>query len=127
MRGGTITAVGGGRYMAIPSDNVPRFGRYGRKMTPEEVERKYNQDLILHPGKTRKTILAFIELKSGRRRAATSFRGASQKTRRGGRSAERILMFTFTKSVRGRKVIDPDAAFRRWSDRTQRTLEQELA
>lgn len=126
MRGGTIVAVHGARYLAIPTDRVPRrMGRGGKaRMSPEEVEAHFNQDLILKKGRKPGTLLGFIEAISARSRRRPGLRNVTKGRLRQGRKVQLVLMFTFVRSVRQRKTIDPDAAFARWGARTRQMLQQ---
>lgn len=126
MRNVVVRPIGGHKFIAIPTVNVPRQGRYRRRMTVEQVERMFNQDLIILNGK-RGGKLGFIEgvrAKSVKRPGA---RNATKGRLAQGRAVERILMFVFVPWVKGRKVIDPDAIFQRWSKRTATDLEHDLA
>lgn len=108
MTAGTTVPVAGSEFLALPTDSVPRRRGRGAKsrMSPEEVEAHFNQDMILRPGKRRGTLLGFIDL-----------------ARRGSSKARLVLMFTFVRSVRRDKTIDPQAAFARWRRRTRQLLQ----
>jgi len=111
-RGATIRPVNGGKYLWIPTKNVPKKGR-NRRMTPEEVESSFNIDFEYVPGRKRGTILAFIiavQAASGR-----GFRAASAGRLRGRkglapRKAKPVLMFVLVKDVKEPKLFDLDAA-----------------
>src|ERR1700694_881128 len=115
VRGATIVPVNGGRYLAIPTNNVPRRpGRGTRRMTPVEVEATFNQDLFFLRGKQGR-LLAFIkgvDAKSGRgARRATSGRVKQ------GRTVRPILMFTMVPAVHAPKLLDLAGPAERWADR----------
>lgn len=114
MTGGTIVPVAGSRYLAIPTDSVPqRRGRGAKaRMSPEEVEAYFNQDLILRRGRKAGTLLGFVDVIAAR-----------HKSRSAGRRAQLVLMFIFTRAVRQRRTIDPAAAFARWRQRTRQMLQ----
>lgn len=126
MSNAVIRPISGRKFLAIPTSNVPRQGRYRRRMTPEQVEHTFNQDLILLNGR-RGSKLGFIEAI----RAASAKRPGVRPATKGriakGRAVERILMFIFVPWIVGRKVIDPDAAFDRWSKRVGVDFENDLA
>ncbi len=126
MTGGTIVPVAGTRYLAIPTDRVPRRrGRGGKaRMSPEEVEAHFNDDMVLVPGKRPGTLLGFMNLIRARSRSRPGFRPATKGRVRQGRKVKMVLMFTFVKSVRRAKTIDPDAAFERARATTRRLLEE---
>jgi hypothetical protein len=115
VRGTTIVPVNGSRFLAIPTDNVPRVGRRrgstGR-MTPEQVEHTFNQDLFYQRGKNGR-VLAFINAVGARRG-----RGIRQGTARRlaqGRDLKRVLMFTLVPVARMPKLLDLDGPAARWS------------
>ena len=112
--GGTVVPIAGSEFLAIPSERVPRRRGRGAKarMSPEEVEAHYNQDLILRPGRKPGEIVGLIDANisagTGKRRA---------------KKARLVLMFTFAKSLDQKKTIDPDAAMRRAARTTKRLLQ----
>lgn len=126
MTSGTIVPVNGSRYFAIPTDKVPRRrGRGGKsRMSPEEVEAHFNQDLVVLRGKTPGTLLGFVEVVRARSTRRPGYRQATRRRIAQGRKPKMVLMFTFVRSIRRRKTIDPQAAFDRWSKRTQRMLQE---
>lgn len=119
-----VRPVGGARFLAIPTRNVPRRGK--RRMTVEEVQDSFNQELTLANGK-RGSKLGFIEAVRAKSKRRPGVRAATEGRVAQGRAVERILMFVFVPWVRGRKIINPDAIFRRWADRTARDFEHDLA
>jgi hypothetical protein len=106
-----IRPLGGRRYLAIPTDNVPGIGR-GKTMTPHEVETYFNQDLIIRRNR-RGTLLGLVKAIQARNKKG--FRRATKGRQAQGRSVKLILMFIFVPFVRTRKAIDLDAAAERWS------------
>lgn len=126
IRGGTIVPVNGTEFLALPTDNVPqRRGRGAKaKMSPEEVEAYFNQDLVLRPGKKPGTLLGYVEVVRGRSRRRAGFRQATKGRLKQGRKVELVLMFTFARSVRKLRTIDADAIFRKWRDWTRRRLQE---
>ncbi|MFV1919141.1 DUF6441 family protein [Sphingomonas sp. MJ1 (PH-R8)] len=115
VRGATIVPVNGTRFLAIPTDNVPRaLGRRGssRRMTPAQVEHTFNQDLFYQRGKNGR-VLAFINAVGARRG-----RGIRQGTKRRlaqGRALKRVLMFTLVPAARMPKLLDLEGPAARWS------------
>lgn len=112
-----------GEAFAIPTENVPRGSR-GRRLTPIEVEARFNAELQpvrLKSGR----IGLFIDLVAGR-----NGRGFRQGTKRRGvaaRAAKPVLMFVLTrKPLRGRKLIDLAAFANRWGNRTAGNIEKRL-
>ena len=126
MRGGTIVPVAGTRFLAIPTANVPqRRGRGAKaKMSPEEVEAHFNDDLVLVRGKKPGTLLGYMNLIQALSTRRPGLRPKTKGRLRQGRKVKMVLMFTFVKSVRQRKMIDPDAAFARARRTARRLLEE---
>ncbi len=127
--GATIRPVNGGKWLWIPTRDVParrRAGTYvssmgrrssGSKMTPEEVELHFNAelDVMIEGGKG----LAFIDVVSGLRgefRQATAGRLAGRRNMVA-RKAKPVLMFTLVKAVKMRKLFELDAPARRAAER----------
>ncbi len=114
-RGAQIVPLAGRRFLAIPTKNVPNArGRRGssNKMTPEQVENAFNQDLFFKRGKSGR-VLAFINAIGGRN--GRGFRRATKGRTAQGRDAKPVLMFVMVPSVRLPKVLDLDAVAQRWA------------
>lgn len=114
----------GVKFLAVPTRNVPRKGR--SRMTVDEVQEKFNRKLTIIDGK-RGCKLGFIAVVRAKSKRRPGFREATESRVAQGRAVERILMFVFVPWVRGRRIINPDAIFRRWADRTARDFEHDLA
>lgn len=121
----TIVPRGGSKFFAIPTDRVPqRRGRGAKaRMSPEEVEAHFNQDLILKRSSTPGELLGFVEAVRARSRKRPGLRQATKRRIAAGREVKLIHMFTFVRTLTKRKTIDPDAAFRAARARTRRHLE----
>jgi len=112
-RGAVIRTINGRRYLAIPTENVPRRA-YNRRMKPEEVENVFNQDLKF--SRTRKgEIVAYVE--AMRANNGRGFRRPSKGRFAQGRSAQTVIMFFLVPTVRLAKRLDIDGAANRWADR----------
>lgn len=113
--GATIVPVNGGKYLAIPTKNVPRAtGRRGatRKMTPQQVEDAFNQDLFFRRGKGGH-VLAFIS--AVRSKNKKGWRRGTKGRLAQGRDVQPVLMFTLVPSVRMPKKLDLDGPAARWA------------
>lgn len=107
-------------YLAIPTEHVPRSGRNGRRMTPVDVEAKFNQEMEVVPSLTRPgTFLLVLTARRGKR-------GVQQiraKTARGfWKQAERIVMFVLVRQVR----LKPLLAWRRIVASEQAAFDAEI-
>ncbi|MBB4837293.1 hypothetical protein HNP52_000344 [Sphingomonas kyeonggiensis] len=110
-RGAQIVPLAGRRYLAIPSDNVPRR-RGAKRMTPFEVENAFNQDLTFLRGKNGR-VLAFVEAVRSRNRRG--YRPGTKGRLAQGRQLDRILMFTLVPTIRMPKLLDIDDVAASWA------------
>jgi hypothetical protein len=133
VRGATIRPVAGGKYLWIPTENVPRArGRVNRRgmnikggaMSPEEVENMFNTDFTIRPGRAG-TLLAFIDVV--RALNGRSVRKATSGRARQGRFAKPVLMFVLRHTVRLPKLLDLKAPADRWADAFVAAFERRLA
>lgn len=111
--GATIRPHDGRGYLWIPTRNVPRKPSAGRatnrgRMSPAEVEVRFNQDFIIRRGR-RGHKLAFIAKGRGQTPKGRTRRVAKGRLAHGD-AAELVLMFTLVPSVRLPKLLDPQAA-----------------
>jgi hypothetical protein len=115
-----VTPVG--EAFAIPTENVPRAGR-GRRMSPIEVEARFNAELFpVHLPSGR--IGLAIDVIAGRN--GRGFRESTSRRRGAGRRDEPVLMFVLMRNIRSRKLIDLVAFADRWGSRTARNIETRL-
>lgn len=123
-RGAQIVPVNGSRYLAIPTDAVPRAPGAGRatstkKMTPAQVEAAFNQDLFFKRGRDGR-LLAFIN-------AGRTAGGRASKRKAGSRTAKPVLMFVLVPTVRAPKLLDLNGPTARWADAFRSDLARRLA
>lgn len=112
--GAEIVPINGAKFLAIPTENVPRApGRRRKRMTPLQVEIAFNQDLFFERGK-HGNVLAFI--KAVRSRSAKGWRQATPGRLKEGRALAPVLMFTLVPSVKLAQLLDLDATAQRWGD-----------
>jgi hypothetical protein len=101
--GATIQAKGGA-FMAIPTEFVPKAGRNGRKLTPVEVEARFNQELEAVPSLTRRGVILLVLTARRGKRGVKAIRAKSKAAFF--RQAERIVMFVLVPRVRLKKLLD---------------------
>lgn len=114
-RGAQVVPLAGRRFLAIPTANVPRAtGRRGssRRMTPEQVENAFNQDLFFRRGKGGR-VLAFVNAVQSRNRRG--FKPGTKARLAAGRELKPILMFVLVPTVRMPKLLDINAVAQRWA------------
>lgn len=118
-----VTPVG--EAFAIPTENVPRGSR-GRRLTPIEVEARFNAELQPVRLKSGRIGLV-IDVVAARSARRPGFRAATKRRAAQGRTAQPVLMFVLTRGpLRGRKLIDLDAFANRWGIRTAGNIEKRL-
>lgn len=125
-RGAQIMPLNGKRFLWIPTDNVPRaIGRRGstRRMTPDQVEIAFNQDLFIRRGQ-RGRMLAFVNAVAARNRRG--FRQATRGRLAQGRAVKPVLMFTLVPTVRLPKALDLDGVATRWAARFEAAFNRRL-
>lgn len=128
-RGVTIVPKSGKRFLAIPTQDVPRT-RQGKPLTPREVEQRFGRPLqFIDPTdrgfwtpSIRRPGVAFLVLKNLVVRKATGrWRNASERELRKGRAGERalshVVMFILVPQVRVKQRLNLDALMRRAADR----------
>lgn len=111
---GAIIRAAGGRFLAIPTDAVPRRrgGRGGADwMSPAEVETAFNADLHLIKTKTGKLLLVMKAIAAKNRRG---FRAATRRRVAQGRETTLVPMFVLIPQARLRKRFDINASVQRW-------------
>lgn len=119
-RGATIVARNGGRFLAIPTQDVPRK-RQGNALTPDEVESRFGRQLqFISPGdrgfwtpSVRRNGVAFLVLKGLRVRKATGrWRNASASELKRRKETSAVVMFILVPRVRVSKRLDLEALAR---------------
>lgn len=113
-----------GEAFAIPTENVPR-GPRGRRLTPIEVEARFNAELQpvrLKSGR----IGLFIDVISARSTRRPGLRAATKGRRAQGRAVKKVLMFVLMRELRSRKLIDLEAIAQRWGARVAGNIDRRL-
>lgn len=118
-RGATITARGG-RFLAIPTEDVPKKHQ-GRALTPDEVEERFGRRLqFISPSdrgfwtpSIRRNGVAFLVLKGLRiRKASGRWRNATDSEKRRGKETSSVIMFILVPRVKVTQRLDLDALAR---------------
>lgn len=116
-RGATIVARSGGRFLAIPTQDVPRK-RQGNALSPAEVEARFGRPLqFISPSdrgfstpSIRRNGVAFLVLKGLRIRKATGrWRNASASEIKRRKEMSAVVMFILVPKVRVSKRLDLNA------------------
>jgi hypothetical protein len=102
-----------GRWLAIPTENAPRRGTDGKRISPSTFpeHRLGRLRLVARPGKVPLLVVDGLRQSTGRR---GGFRRASQRALRSGQGGVTVVMFVLVPQVRLRKRLDIEGAARRW-------------
>jgi hypothetical protein len=118
-----------GRFLAIPTENAPRKGADGKRISPSTfpehrfgplrfVARQSGPSLLVVEG-----LRASFSRKSGELRG---FRRATERARRSGQGLTTAVMFLLVPQVKLRKRLDVARAAERWSGQLPALIEQQL-
>lgn len=111
-----------GRFLAIPTDDVPK-SRGGRPMSVSETEARFGRRLqFIDPAdkgfrtpSIRRGGVAFLVLKQLTISRSGRWRNASKRELAGGRrQLNAVIMFILVPQVAGQKKLSPEEVFRRW-------------
>ncbi len=122
--GTTLRPHGGKNFLWIPTRHVPRKFRGKKRMTPDEVEVHFNQDLVVRKGNGRNR-LAFVFVVAARSRRG-GFRQATRRRVAQGRAPRLQLMFVLVPSVTKPKLFDLQDSADRAANRFTTYLAEEL-
>lgn len=120
---GAVIRRNGGRWLAIPTANVPRMPGArggGKRMSPVDVEAHFNAELrFVEPrGGKRSALLVLDQVTLSISRKTGKVRGVRRATKgRPARGKVSVVMFVLVPQVRLRKRLDVEAAGQRWLDR----------
>jgi hypothetical protein len=118
-----------GRFLAIPTENAPRKGADGRRISPSTfpehrfgplrfVGRSSGPSLLVVDG-----LRASFSRKTGELRG---FRRATDRARRSGQGLTTVVMFLLVPQVKLSKRLDVARAAERWSGQLPALIEQQL-
>jgi hypothetical protein len=110
-----------GRWLAIPTENAPRRGTDGKRISPSTFpeHRLGRLRLVARPGKVPLLVVDGLRASTGRR---GGFRRASQRALRTGEGVVTVVMFVLVPQVTLRKRLDVDGAARRWQGQLPRLV-----
>jgi len=118
-----------GRFLAIPTENAPRKGTDGRRISPSTfpehrfgplrfVRRSNGPSFLVADG-----LRASFSRKSGDLRG---FRRATERARRSGQGLTTVVMFLLVPQVKLSKRVDVARAAERWSGQLPTLIERQL-
>jgi hypothetical protein len=118
-----------GRFLAIPTENAPRKGTDGRRISPSTFPEHRFGPLRFVPRQSGPSLLVVDGLRASFSRksgALRGFRRATDRARERGDGLTTVVMFLLVPQVKLRKRLDVDRAAERWSGQLPTLIEQQL-
>jgi len=118
-----------GRFLAIPTENAPRKGTDGRRISPSTFPEHRFGPLRFVPRPSGPSLLVVDGLRASFSRQTGELRGfrrATDRARRSGQGLTTVVMFLLVPQVKLRKRLDVARAAERWSAQLPALIEQQL-
>jgi Family of unknown function (DUF6441) len=117
------------RFLAIPTENAPRKGADGRRISPSTFPEHRFGPLRFVPRQSGSSLLVVERLRASFSRQTGQLRGfrrATDRAQRSGQGLTTVVMFLLVPQVKLRKRLDVARAARRWSAQLLALIEQQL-
>jgi hypothetical protein len=118
-----------GRFLAIPTENAPRKGTDGKRISPSTFPEHRFGPLRFVPRSGGPSLLVVDGLRASYSRQTSQLRGfrrATERTRRSGQGLTTVVMFVLVPQVKLRKRLDVARAAERWSAQLPALIERQL-
>jgi Family of unknown function (DUF6441) len=118
-----------GRFLAIPTENAPRKGTDGRRISPSTFPEHRFGPLRFVPRPTGPALLVVDRVRASFSRKTGGLRGfrrATERARRSGQGLTTVVMFLLVPQVKLRKRLDVARAAELWSGQLPALIEQRL-
>jgi len=118
-----------GRFLAIPTENAPRRGADGKRISPSTFPERWFGPLRFVPRPSGPSLLVVDGLRASFSRQTGQLRGfrrATDRARRSGQGLTTVVMFLLVPQVKPRKRLDVAHAAERWSGQLPALIEQQL-
>jgi Family of unknown function (DUF6441) len=118
-----------GRFLAIPTENAPRKGTDGKRISPSTFPEHRFGPLRFVSRETRLSLLVVDGLRASFSRQTGQLRGfrrATDRARRSGQGLTTVVMFLLVPQVKLSKRLDVARAAERWSGQLPALIEQQL-
>jgi hypothetical protein len=118
-----------GRFLAIPTENAPRKGTDGKRISPSTFPEHRFGPLRFVPRPSGPSLLVVDGLRASYSRQTGQLRGfrrATDRARRSGQGLTTFVMFLLVPQVKLRKRLDVARAAERWSVQLPALIEQQL-
>ena len=118
-----------GRFLAIPTENAPRRGTDGKRISPRTFPEHRFGPLRFVPRPSGPSLLVVDGLRASFNRKSGELRGfrrATDRARRSGQGLTTVVMFLLVPQVKLSKRLDVARAAERWSGQLPALIEQQL-
>lgn len=127
-KGALITVKGKGKYLAIPTENVPPGSR-GRRLTPSNWPAGRLGELDFVPGRHGTAFMVAHVVSSYADGGMGSFKGFKKATRgrvKKGRQVETVVMFILVPAVKLKKLLNVKGEADKWLSELSRLISEEI-
>ena len=118
-----------GRFLAIPTENAPRKGTDGKRISPSTFPEHRFGPLRFVPRRSGPSLLVVDGLRGSVSRKTGSLRGfrrATERARQSGQGLTTVVMFLLVPQVKLPKRLDVARAAEHWSAQLPALIEQQL-
>jgi Family of unknown function (DUF6441) len=118
-----------GRFLAIPTENAPRKGTDGKRISPSTFPELRFGPLRLVPRQSSPSLLVVNGLRASYSRQTGELRGfrrATERARRSRQGLTTVVMFLLVPQVKLSKRLDVARAAERWSTQLPALIERQL-
>ena len=118
-----------GRFLAIPTENAPRKGTDGRRISPSTFPEHRFGPLRFVPRRSGPSLLGVDGLHTSHSRQTGQLRGfrrATDRARRSGQGLTTVVMFLLVPQVKLSKRLDVAQVAERWSAQLPVLIEQQF-
>jgi hypothetical protein len=118
-----------GRFLAIPTENAPKKGTDGKRISPGDFPEHRFGPLRFVPRPSGPSLLVVDGLRASYSRQTGQLRGfrrATERARRSGQGQTTVVMFLLVPQVKLSKRLDVTRAAERWSGRLPSLVERSL-
>jgi len=125
---GAVVKSRRGRFLAIPTENAPRIGTDGKRISPRTFPDHRFGPLRFVPRSGGPSLLVVDGLRASFSRKTGELRGFRRATRarQSGQGLTTVVMFLLVPQVKLRKRLDVAQAAERWSGQLPALIEQQL-
>jgi Family of unknown function (DUF6441) len=126
---GAVVRSKRGRFLATPTENAPRKGTDGKRISPSTFPEHRFGPLRFVPRPSGPSLLVVDGLRASFSRKTGELRGfrrATERARRSGQGLTTVVMFLLVPQVKLRKRLDVAHAAERWSAQLPALIERQL-